>query len=67
MAYSNAKRSVGFHIILLVSVSLQGRNKLRFDDNSQDIKFLNVFLSYIFLLNEQYPKPHYFQPRILYL
>ena len=63
MAYINAKRSVGFHIILLVFVSLQGHSKRRFDDNSQDIEFLNVFLSYIFLLNEQYPKPRYFQPR----
>ena len=62
MAYINAKRSVGFHIILLLSISLQRRNKRRFDDNLQDIEFFNVFLSYIFLLNEQYPKPHYFQP-----
>ena len=62
MAYINARRSVGFHIILLVYVSLQERSKRRFDDNSQDIEFLNVFLSYIFLLNEQYPKPCYFQP-----
>ena len=62
MAYINAKISVGFHIILLICISLQGRSKRRFDENSKDIEFLNVFLSYIFLLNEQFPKPHYFQP-----
>ena len=63
MANINAKRSVGFHIILLICISLQGRRKRRFDDNSQDIEFLNLFLSYIFLLNEQFLKPRYFQPR----